>query len=144
MLRSAKNWKNALFLTIKYHNSGRGHENYLNDPNFFHLLFLLYLLVIFISEFENTENSFSSLLRRSILVCKIPQFFSKSNWFGQLIILFQKVDTLWLLKIYIMFCLPPEAKYPFFWLQLMDYTGGWRKFHTELVCFFITCLVIKK
>ena len=75
---------------------------------FFHLLFLLYLLVTFISEFENTYNSFSNLLLRSTLVCKIPQFFAKSYWFGQLIILFQKVDTLRLLKIYIMFCLPAK------------------------------------
>ena len=67
---------------------------------FFHLLFLLYLPV--------TVNSFSNSLLWSILVCKIPQFFAKSYWFGQLIILFQKVDTLRLLKIYIMFCLPAE------------------------------------
>ena len=67
-----------------------------------------------ISEFENTLNSFSSSLLWSILVSKLPQFFSKSYWFGQLIILFQKVDTLRLLKIYIMFCLPAGAKYPFF------------------------------
>ena len=36
-----------------------------------------------------------------------------------------------------MFCLPVEAKYPFFSLKLMEYIGGWRKFYTELVCFFI-------
>ena len=80
----------------------------------FHLLFLLFLLVTFISQFENTSNSISNSLLRSILVCKIPQFFSKSYWFGQLIILFQKVDTLRLLKIYIMFCLPAGAIYQFF------------------------------
>ena len=83
-------------------------------PHFFHLLFLLYLLVTFISKFENTLNSFSKSLHRSIMVCKIPQFFSKSYWFVQLIIPFQKVDTLRLLKICIMFCLPARAKYPFF------------------------------
>ena len=44
---------------------------------FFHLLFLLYLLVTFISEFENTLNSFSNSLLWSILVCKIPQFLQK-------------------------------------------------------------------
>ena len=59
---------------------------------FLHLLFLLYLFVTFISEFENIYNSFSDSLLRSILVCKIPQFFSKSYWFGQLIILLQKVS----------------------------------------------------
>ena len=49
----------------------------------------------------------------SILVCKIPQFLAKSYRFRQLITLFQKVDTLRLLKIYIMFCPPAGAKYPF-------------------------------
>ena len=43
-----------------------------------------------------------------------------------------------------MFCLPAGAKYPFFRLQRMDYIRGCRKFHTALVCFFITFLVIKK
>ena len=43
----------------------------------FHLLFLLFLLVTFISQFENTSNSISNSLLRSILVCKIPQFFSQ-------------------------------------------------------------------
>ena len=50
----------------------------------------------------------------SILVCKIPQFLAKSYRFGQLIMIFQKVDTLRLLKIYIMFCPPARAKYSFF------------------------------
>ena len=44
---------------------------------FFHLLFLLYLLVTFISEFENTLNSFSNSLLWSILVCKLPIFLPK-------------------------------------------------------------------
>ena len=77
--------------------------------HFFHLLFLLYLLVTFISEFEDTYNSFSKSLLRSILV-----------WSIFLFILFQKVDTLRLLKIYIMFCLPVGVKYPFFKLQLIQ------------------------
>ena len=51
---------------------------------------------------------------QSILVCKIPQFLVKSYRFKQLITLFQKVDTLVLLKIYMMFCPPAGAKYPFF------------------------------
>ena len=50
----------------------------------------------------------------SILVCKIPQFLVKSYRFRQFIILFSKVDTLRLLKIYIMFCPPTGAKCPFF------------------------------
>ena len=49
-----------------------------------------------------------------LLVCKIPQFLAKSYRCRQLITLFQKVDTLRLLKIYKMFCLPAGAKYPFF------------------------------
>ena len=57
----------------------------------------------------------------SILVCKIPQYLEKSYQFGQLIILFQKVDTLRLLKIYVMFCPFAGAKYPIFRLQLMYY-----------------------
>ena len=109
LLRLAQNWKkkplffdNLRTITLK-----RKMKTTKMTP-FFHLLFLLYLLVTFISEFENTLNSFSNSLLQSILVCKIPQFFSKSYWFGQLIILFQKVDTLRLLKIYIMFCLPAK------------------------------------
>ena len=50
----------------------------------------------------------------SNLVCKIPQFFAKSYRSGQLFIIFYKVDTLRLLKIYIMFCPPARAKYKFF------------------------------
>ena len=59
----------------------------------------------------------------SILFCKIPQFLAKSYRFGQLTILFLKVDTLRLLKIYITFCPPARAKHLFFRLQLMDYIG---------------------
>ena len=58
----------------------------------------------------------------SILACKIPQFFDKNYRFRQLITLFQKVDTLRLLRIYIMFCTPARAKYPFFRVKIMDYT----------------------
>ena len=49
----------------------------------------------------------------SILVCKIPQFLAESYRFRQLITLLQKVDTLRLLKIFIMFCPHVGAKYPF-------------------------------
>ena len=44
---------------------------------FFHLLFLPYLLLTFISKFESTLNSFSNALLWSILACKIPQFLQK-------------------------------------------------------------------
>ena len=57
----------------------------------------------------------------SILVYKIPQSLAESYRFRQLITLFQKVDTLKLLKIYIMFCSPAGAKYLFFGLQFMKY-----------------------
>ena len=50
----------------------------------------------------------------SKLVCKIPQFLTRSFRFIQFSILFQKLDTLRLLKIYVMLSPPPEAKYPFF------------------------------
>ena len=82
--------KMHFFWQFQDHNSGREFENYTNDRIFFNFLFLLYLLVTFISEFENTLNSFSNSLLQSILVCKIPQFFSKSYWFGQLISYFSR------------------------------------------------------
>ena len=44
---------------------------------FFHLLFLPYLLLTFISKFKSTLNSFSNALLWSILACKIPQFLQK-------------------------------------------------------------------
>ena len=72
--------------------------------------------------------------RWSILVCKIPQFLAKSYQFRQLITLFQKVDTLRLLTIYIMFCTPARAKYPIFRFQLMDYT-----FHSPEQTFLMHC-----
>ena len=102
------------FQQFQDHNSGREHENYTNDPIFFHLLFLLYLLVTFISEFENTLNSFSNSLLRSILVYKIPQFLQKLLIWTAHQTFPESRDTLRLPKIYIMFCLPAGAKYPFF------------------------------
>ena len=81
---------------------------------FFHLLFLLYLLVTFISEFENTLNSFSNSLLRSILVYKIPQFLQKLLIWTAHQTFPESRDTRKLPKIYIMFCLPAGAKYPFF------------------------------
>ena len=66
------------------------------------------------------------------------------TWTAHYTFPFQKEDTLRLLKIYIMFCLPAGANTYFFRLQLTDYIGDWRKFRTELVCFFITFLMTKK
>ena len=73
---------------------------------FFHLLFLLYLLV--------TVNSFSNSLLWSILVCKIPQFLQKLLIWTAHQTFPESRDTLRLPKIYIMFCLPAGAKYPLF------------------------------
>ena len=56
----------------------------------------------------------------SILICKIPPFLAESDQFGQIRMLVQKLDTLRILKIYIVFCLPAEAKYPIFKPQLME------------------------
>ena len=133
--------KMHFFRQFKDNNSGRKHENYTSDS--IHLLFLLYLLVTFISEFENTYNSFSNLLLRSTLVCKIPQFFAKSYWFGQLIILFQKVDTLRLLKIYRF-----SSKSIWSWLNFVQ--ENWLRRHTScllwkwLTCFRVWCQTFRK
>ena len=130
MLRSAQNWKNALFWQFQGHNSGREHENYTNDTIF--LIYFLYLLVRFISEFENTWNSFSNSLLWSILVCKIPQFLLKLL-ICQLIKLFQKVEIPWgYQKSILCFVYLLKENTYFFRIQLMNYMGdGWRKFHTD-------------
>ena len=60
--------------------------------------------VTFISEFENTQNSFSCGSPFDKFWSKIPQFHAGSYRFGQLVILFQKADILELLKINAMFC----------------------------------------
>ena len=112
------------------------------SPFFFIYFFCSTCCSTFISEFENKIHFQIHYFGRFWPV-KYPQFFAQSYWFGQLIILYQKVDTLRLLKICIMFCLPVGAKYPFFRLQLTNYIWGSRKFCTELVCFFITFLVTK-
>ena len=58
-----------------------------------------------------------------ILICKILQFLVKSYWFRQLIIIFQKVDTLRLLKFYIMFCLLPRCQ-----ISVFLGSNSWTKF----------------
>ena len=108
-----KIYKMHFFRQFKDHNSGKKLENYKNDPIFSSAISVLPACNIHFWIWKYL-NSFSNSLFRSILVCKIPQFFTKSYWFGQLIILLQKVDNLGLLKIYIIFCLPTGAKYPFF------------------------------
>ena len=109
---STKFQKMHFFRQFKNHNSGREHRNQTNDPIFSSTFSDLF--VIFISEFEYSKFIFMWSPLWSILVCKIPQFLAKSYRFRQLITLFQKVDTLRLLKIHIMFCSPAGAKYPIF------------------------------
>ena len=76
---------------------------------FFHLLFILQLFVTLISEFENTQNSCPAF--GPFWSVKYLNFLARSYQFGKFIMLFQKVDTLRLLKIYIIFCPPVTAKY---------------------------------
>ena len=76
----------------------------------------------------------------SILVWKIFQFLTKSyHRFGQLIILFKKVNSQRLLKIYFMFCPPARAKYSFFSLQLRDFIL-WSLVTVSQSSWFICCL----
>ena len=86
------------FRQFKDHNSGKEIENYKHDPIFWSTFSVQHACNIHFWIWKYL-NSFSISLFLSILVCKIPQFFAKSYWFGQLIILFQKVDTLRLLKM---------------------------------------------
>ena len=76
-------------------------------------------IIIFITILKIHLHMVLSLVPSFILVWKIPQFLPKSYRFRQLITLFQKADTLRLLKIYIMFCQPAGAKYSVLRLQLM-------------------------
>ena len=66
---------------------------------------LLFLFVIFISEFENTQNSFSCGPPFGLFwSVKYLNFWPKAT----------HSDSLRLLEIYIMFCSPAGAKYSFF------------------------------
>ena len=106
LLRSAQNWKVHFFRQFEDHNSGAKLENYINDPIFFMYFFCSTCL----------QHSFLNLKILFKLITMVhsgqwnTSIFSKIYWFGQLIILFQTVDTLMLLKIYVMFCLPAGAK----------------------------------
>ena len=86
--QTLNNLAKLTLMQFKGHGSGRKHGNQANNPIFFHLLFTLKFLVTSISEFVNTQNSRHFWF---ILACKIPQFLARSDQFGQLIILFQKV-----------------------------------------------------
>ena len=113
--------KMHFFPQFQDHNTRRKYQNYTNDTIFFHLTFLLYLLVtefmnskILVSEFENTFNSFSNSLLQSILAFKTPEFFQKLLIWTVHQTFPESRDTLRLPKIDIMFCLPARTKYPFF------------------------------
>ena len=75
---------------------------------FFHLLFLLFVTFIFI--FENGQNSFSCDSPFGLFWSVKYLNYGKSYRFGQSITLFQKVDTLRLLKIHIIVCPRKGAK----------------------------------
>ena len=65
-----------------------------------HFSSTFYALIVRNIHFWIWKNSKFMSRLWSILACKIPQFLARSYRFGQLIIFFQKVDTLRLLKIY--------------------------------------------
>ena len=99
----------------KDHIPGREHGNQINDSIFsstFSTLTACNCSFLNLKIIKIHFHAFPFFL--SILVCKIPQYLPKSYRSGQLVILFQKVDILRLLKMYIRFCLPATAKYPFF------------------------------
>ena len=100
----------------------------------FHLLFLFYLLVTFIFEFK-----------KSILVYKIPQFFCQKLliWTTHHTFLESRHPEDTKNLYYVLFTCQSKIQF-FFRLQLVNFIGGWRKFHKELVCFVITFLVTKK
>ena len=95
-------WPIHFFWQFQDHNTRRKHQNYTNNTIFFHLPFLSYLLVTFISEFENTFNSFSNSLLQSILAFKTPQFLQKLLIWTVHQTSPKSRDTLSLPKIYIM------------------------------------------
>ena len=76
--------------------------------HFLHLIFPLCLFVTLVFVFENSQNSFSYDPTFGPFWSVKYLYFGAI--FGQPIKIFQKVDTLKLLKIFIMFCLPRGAK----------------------------------
>ena len=108
------------FVQFKDHNSSKKNGNWTNDPIFFHLLFPLKLFVTFISQFENSQNSFSSGLSFGpIWSEKKTQFLAKSCRFGQPITIFSKQTPPGYWKSILCFAHPPEPNTRFF--GLMDY-----------------------
>ena len=109
--------KMDFFGQLKDHNSGKKNGNQANGPIFFIYFFcskcslhsFLYLKIAKIY-FDVILPLVHSGLQNTLFLCKSYQF-------GQPIILFQKEDTLNLLKIHILFCPLRGAKNGY---QLMD------------------------
>ena len=144
-MRSAQNCKKCNFFdNLRIMHTLEVNMEATQITTFFNLLFLLYLFVIFISKSENVQDLFSNSFLWLSLVFKIPQSFAKSYLFGQLITRFQKVETLRLLKIYIMFCPPAGVKYPFLGSSSWNVLGIEENFMQSLPAFFMLFLVTKK
>ena len=101
-LRSAQNCKKCTFLGNLRAITQEGNMEIRQITPFF--IYFIYVWIWKYSKF---------IFMRSILVCKMPQFLTKSYQLEQLIIFFK--------KIFIIFCPPGGAKYQFCSLYLMNY-----------------------
>ena len=113
-----KNGKISIFFffffgQFKDHNSGRKHGNY-TDSVFSSSFSTLTVCIIHFWIWKFSKFIFMCFPLWSIQACNMPQFFAKNYRIGQFIILFYKVDTLRLLKIFIISCQVAGAKYPLF------------------------------
>ena len=113
-----KNGKICIFLffyfwQFKDHNSGRKHGNY-TDSVFSSSFSTLTVCIIHFWIWKFSKFIFMCFPLWSIQACNMPEFFAKNYRIGQFIILFYKVDTLRLLKIFIISCQVAGAKYPLF------------------------------
>ena len=110
-----KNGKICIFFfgQFKDHNSGRKHGNY-TDSVFSSSFSTLTVCIIHFWIWKFSKFIFMCFPLWSIQACNMPQFFAKNYRIGQFIILFYKVDTLRLLKIFIISCQVAGAKYPLF------------------------------
>ena len=104
---------------------------------FFHLLFLLYLQVKFISEFENTKTHFQFHYFGPFWSVKYLNFLPKATDLDSSSYFFQKVDTLRLLKICIMFCLPADQIPIFLGSSSWTILGVEEKFIPNLFAFLL-------
>ena len=112
MLRSGLDWKKGTFLdNLRTITLERSIETRQMTPFFPSTFSTLTVCDIHFWIWQYSKFIFMWSPLWSILVCKIPQFLAKSYQFRQFTILFYKVDTLMLLKIDIILCLPTGAKY---------------------------------